>query len=440
MVLLLLTAHVQAQTLEQLIAGAFTDVPTSANPGYVSLAIDCPRCPPDTSHEDALQQQCITCTVNSENTPDFDERIKLVNECVEERINACHAPLHVMSAITGVEFHTDRISSLEGGLSPIPHPKLRKANGVDYWFISGELSGYFTDEFGVHIAVGPIDLKGVSHRGETFDTCPPDVTCVPSAHPRAGLPGAFFALSFPVRGFNGGHVQIEAAGDGGTLWPASPLLFNPVDPVALLERGYAVFTFGQGGTVSQGFPPGGSEPLIDTNPNSGSGIFWASPLNVDPDNPLASQELVSYTRPAFFNEQTGKETALPSDFAIPVLDPDPCCTDEIFNVPFSAPEFFFGTIHTYPEIISDTVIFAKNLTRFLFPKSPATWTSYVGWSGSGRAAVMIDSNVRGGGFQVFSSTGPQMGGVTIIFGETQFQGSATMPLSHTQGPTTAKDT
>ena len=133
-------------------------------------------------------------------------------------------------------------------------------------------------------------------------------------------------------------------------------------------------------------------------------------LNVDPDNPLASQELVSYTRPAFFNEQTGKETALPSDFAIPVLDPDPCCTDEIFNVPFGAPEFFFGTIHTYPEIISDTVIFAKNLTRFLFPKSPATWTSYVGWSGSGRAAVTIDSNVRGGGFQVFSSTGPQMGG------------------------------
>ena len=112
-----------------------------------------------------------------------------------------------MSAITGVEFHTDRISSLEGGLSPIPHPKLRKANGVDYWFISGELSGYFTDEFGVHIAVGPIDLKGVSHRGETFDTCPPDVTCVPSAHPRAGLPGAFFALSFPVRGFNGGMCR-----------------------------------------------------------------------------------------------------------------------------------------------------------------------------------------------------------------------------------------
>src|SRR4030095_9191521 len=81
----LLTATAQAQTREQLIDGAFTAVPATAIAGYVSLAMDCPRCPPGTNHEDALQQQCITCTVNPENTPDFEERIKLVDECIEER-------------------------------------------------------------------------------------------------------------------------------------------------------------------------------------------------------------------------------------------------------------------------------------------------------------------------------------------------------------------
>src|SRR4030095_3625545 len=99
---------------------------------------------------------------------------------------------------------------------------------------------------------------------------------------------------------------------------------------------------------------------------SGIWSFWASPTNFDEDHFLCSHELVSYTRPTAFNEATGQETALPSDFTIPGIDPDPCCTDEVFNIPFGIPGFFFGSLQSYPEIISDTVLFAKNLMRALF--------------------------------------------------------------------------
>src|SRR5688572_8728123 len=97
-----------AARAESLIAGARTDVPASANPGHRSI-------------------------IDGET-------------------------LRVMSAITGVEFHVPGvISSAPGGLSPVPIPIRKHVNGVEYWFVSGELSGYTTDEWGMHIVVGPID-------------------------------------------------------------------------------------------------------------------------------------------------------------------------------------------------------------------------------------------------------------------------------------------
>src|SRR6185295_16304102 len=95
------------------------------------------------------------------------------------------------------------------------------------------------------------------------------------------------------------------------------------------------------------------------------------------------------------------------DFRLPIVDP--CCDDQIFNVPFGDTKFFFGSVHTYPEIISDSVIFAKNLFKTQFPHAQIKWASYVGWSGSGRAAVLINSNTRAGAFQIFSGN-PQAGG------------------------------
>ncbi|HKY62052.1 MAG TPA: hypothetical protein VJR29_01405 [bacterium] len=296
-------------------------------------------------------------------------------------------PLHVLSGLTAVEFHVPgKISSEPGGLSPIPHPVLREDNGVKYWFISGELSGYYTDEFGQHVVVGPVDLNGVSHRLETFDPDDPGVED-PVSHPRAGKPGAFFALSIPAKGFNGGLIQIEPAGDGGTFFPAASLLWNPVDPIVLLQRGYAVFNFAQGGTVMAN-----AEGTIDTNPESGSGIFWGDPENV-----------VSYARFSFFDEATGRETTLPSDFSLTFED------GGTQTIPFGDPEFFVGSIHFYGEIISDTIVFAKNLVRQLLSEE-VEWTSYVGWSGSVRAATLINSNTRFGPFQVAKSVGPPAGG------------------------------
>jgi hypothetical protein len=62
-----------------------------------------------------------------------------------------------------------------------------------------------------------------------------------------------------------------------------------------------------------------------------------------------------------------------------------------------------------PEPVSDTVIFAKNLLRRFTGKLPA-WACYIGWSGSGPNALMINSSTRGGLFQTPRSRGVQVGG------------------------------
>ena len=324
--------------VQRLIKGAFTHVPASANPGFTGLVDG--------------------------------------------------APLVIDSRISGVEFHVPgKVSSLAGSLSSRPRPVLKVENGVAYWQITGELSGLFTDEWGIHWLFGPIDSSGKNHRFETF---------VAGRHPRAGLPGAFFALQVPVKHWNGRLAQIQSAADGGFGWPAFPLVVNAVDPIVLLDRGYAVFSFGAGGTVPLGELPDGTA-AIDTNPESGSGIFWTRPPDID--------HLVSYLRPAVIGVG-GKETALPDPFVISFWDPfaNAMSTWNIGN-----PDVFFGSLQGYPEPVSDTVIFAKNLLRRFTGRSPS-WACYIGWSGSGPNALMINSSTRGGFFQTPRSQGVQAGG------------------------------
>ncbi len=365
-----------AQTQGDLISGAYTDVPPSAQPGYVSLVDG--------------------------------------------------SPLHIMSAVTGIEFHVPgKISSEPGGLSSVPIPVLRIANGVEYWFISGELSGYVTEENGQHIAIGPIDPAGVNHRQEGYcSVCPEGFehplccSAETSAHPRAGLPGAFFAFLIPAEGFHGGMIQIEPAADGGFNLPSAPFLWNAVDQTLLLAQGYAVFTMGPGGSVPRGMLDG-ENWTIDTNPYSGSGIFWQE-LGFETEDALAS-----YTRFAFFDEESGMETALPGNFVLPIPVPLPpdggqelCevefeCSFEneacICHVPFGHPEFVYGSIMIWnPEIIGDSAIFAKNLMAALF--QPVTWAAYIGWSGSGAPAMQLASSTHGGLFQANRASGPQAAG------------------------------
>ena len=300
------------------------------------------------------------------------------------------APLIVDSRITGIEFHiSGKVSSVPGNLSAQPNPVLKVENGVEYWQISGELSGLFTDEFGTQWLIGPIDPAGKNHRFEQFG---------PGAHPRAGLPGAFFALQVPVKKWNGGLIQIQPPGDMGFSWPAGPLLWNTIDPIVLLDRGYAVFTFGAGGTVPLGTLNGAN--VVDTNPESGTGIFWALPAG----SPNDTSHLVSYMRPTLI-DQNGKETALPNPCVVTIWDP----FNGIIMLNFGDPGFFFGPLFVYPEPVSDTVVFAKNLLR-LFTGRRSDWAAYVGWSNSGPNGLMIDSSTRGGAFQTPRSQGVQKGG------------------------------
>lgn len=331
-------------------------------------------------------------------------------------------PLNIITGFTGVEFHVPgEVSSAKGGLSPVPHPILLKANGVSYWFISGELSGYVSDELGNHIVIGPIDFDGVSHREETWCTsCPEgeesEQCCQPGQevpNPRAGLPGAFFALMVPVKNFNGGLIQIEPAADGGTFFPAAPLLYNPVDPFTLLERGYAVFTFGQGGSVHSRLHEDENGKItkeIDTNPYSGSGIFWEEPLAWEED----LRGIVFYTRMSFFDRETREETSLPSDWELELQ-----WNNETFSVPFGALWFWYGSLQKWhPEIMSDAVVFAKNLLKHTFPGKKVDWAAFIGWSGSGAPALEIASNTRGGAFQGPAAAGPQAGGNNFnVWGE-----------------------
>jgi hypothetical protein len=339
-----------ADVRRELVEGASTDVPSSANAAYSSVADG--------------------------------------------------GPLHILSRVTGVEFHVPGVpSSAPGGLSRSPIPLVKVENGVAYLQVTGELSGVFTDELGLYYVVGPVDEQGVSHRAETFA---PNV----GAHPRAGLPGAFFALLVPLASWNGGMIQIQAASDGGTTWPAAPLLWLVVDPIVLLDRGYAFFTFGAGGSDSIGTLPDGSTG-VDTNPESGTGIFWAQPAT-PPGAADPRANMVQTLRPALI-DAAGNETAFPEPTILtyddPVLGPLPFDQGDP-AMWITLDEGVYP--QNYPELWADTGIFAKNLLRALGRE--VEWACLVGWSGSGRSPQGIDSGTRAGVFQDAVASGPEIGG------------------------------
>lgn len=327
-------------------------------------------------------------------------------------------PLHIISGITGVEFHVPgKISSEPGGLSPIPIPILREDNGTKYWFISGEISSYATDELGQRLVLGPIDPQGVNHRNEEYCTpCEgecvedpstgafdPALCCAPGEpvpHPRAGLPGVFFGLRIPVNNFNGDLIQTQPAADGGTTFPAAPLLWSPVDTGTLLARGYAVFSYGTGGTVRQKVQEEGP-PIVDTNPYSGSGIFFEEIWNTGEE----WAGLKPNYRVALADRTTGVETILDNGYNFPLE-----VGGDVFSVGFGCNAFFYGSLQKWnPEGMSDSVILAKNIIKKVMNKA-VSWAAFVGWSGSGAPAIQIASSTRCGAFQVPFGTGSEVGG------------------------------
>lgn len=327
--------------------------------------------------------------------------------------------MHRDSAITGVEFHIPGVIS-STALSPVPIPVRKEVDGVAFWQVSGEISARVQDDWGIDFAIGPIDAHGVNHRAEVYDPFEPTAEHPddPRSHPRAGLPGAIFYVRWPVEGFNGGLVQMQAAGDAGNGYPQALLAWWPVDPLVLLERGYAVASVAGGGTV-YGRKDEAGGIVVDTNPESGSDIFFT----VDPE--LATWQdvyetertkLVSAMRPMYVDRATLDETSPPTvtevELVFPGYDPE---TDTWFedrvvdNVthpdrPF--PIALFGT-----ELVSDAVVFFDNLLVQATGHEDI-WALYLGWSGSGHTAWSIATGtISLGGFQFPKALGvPPSGG------------------------------
>jgi hypothetical protein len=291
-------------------------------------------------------------------------------------------PFTVDTRITGVQFHVPGVpSGLPGGLSPVPIPILKVENGVPYWRVTGELSAQIVDYAAWRYVVGPIGPDGVDHR---FD---PDRT-----HPRGQLPGAIFVLRYPVRGWNGALINHQAPNDGGFGYPPAVLTDLPLDPITLLDRGYALFSVGLGGTVYRG--PINGQTVVDTNPDSGSGVFW-------------NGDLADYLRPARIAAD-GSETAFPEpsvrtahydfDFVVDLGDPD-------FGV-------HNGVVMQWsPELARDGVVVAKNLLGQLTGTTGPVWTAFLGWSGSGGTADALASGRINGLINKHGGSVPYNGGV-----------------------------
>jgi hypothetical protein len=189
------------------------------------------------------------------------------------------------------------------------------------------------------------------------------------SHPRGQLPGAHFILRYPAHGWNGALVNHQAPNDGGFFYPAAPLNQLPADAIALLDRGYALWTVALGGTVFA------HDGLVDTNPDSGSGIFWGG-------------DLVSYLRPALIAAD-GTESAVPepSQRSAPFLD-------FVFDVDLGDP--FYGLdqqvqLQTSPELVRDGIVVGKRLVQRLTGSTQPVWTVFLAWSGSGGTADALAS-------------------------------------------------
>ena len=296
-------------------------------------------------------------------------------------------PFSVRSRITAVQFHVPYVpSGVPGGFSSAPTPVRRSVHGIDYWQVSGELSAQVVDYGGrFHFVVGPIGPDGVDHR---FDG--------DRSHPRGQLPGALFVLRWPVKGFNGRLVDHQAAGDGGFGFPASALAALPVDPTALLDRGYALWTVSLGGTVPVGEAEG--VEVVDSNPDSGTGIFWHSYPDVR-----------TYLRAARIAADS-KETAYPEDYELPLWIPG----EGEVREPIGDPDFAMAvnaTLQHQPELARDAIVVGKRLARQLIGSKREPWTAFLGWSGSGGTASLLGMGRVSGPIQVPPEAGaPYNGG------------------------------
>jgi hypothetical protein len=295
--------------------------------------------------------------------------------------------------ITGIEFHIPGVISSHG-LSTVPVPLRIRRNGVDYWQVTGEMSATIVDDLGVYRVIGPIDADGVSHRDEPFDPRETEDDATFS-HPRAGLPGAFFAIRWPAHGFHGGVIQNQAPADAGYAFPQAPLAWMNVDALAMLDAGYAIASVGAGTTL-WGRKEADGTVTVDSNPESGSGIFWTEDYEIWPDGGVWETErtrLVPNMRAAQIDGDLS-ETALPADTSVTLWVPefneetgefglfiqDDFLTNPFFSWP--APAF------VAPELIRDaSVVFRSFLAQATGVRD--LWTCYLGWSGSGIAAWIL---------------------------------------------------
>jgi len=328
-------------------------------------------------------------------------------------------PMHRRTALYGVEFHIPGVVS-SAAMSPVPIPVRKEENGVAFWQISGELSARVQDDWCIDFAIGPIDADGVNHRDEAYDPFEPSEAAPDDArsHPRAALPGAIFYVRWPVTGWNGALVQMQPAADAGNGYPQALLAWWPVDPIALLHEGYAVASVAAGGTV-YGRKDEDGAIVVDTNPESGSDIFYT----IDPE--LAAWDdvyetehtkLVSAMRPVRVDEATLEETAHPVVTEVELVFPgydaetdtwfEDRFTDNVTHPDRPFPIAFYGV-----ELVSDAVVFFKNLLAQATGE-PSPWAVYLGWSGSGQTAWSIATGTQSsGGFQFEEALGvPPSGG------------------------------
>jgi len=331
-------------------------------------------------------------------------------------------PMTRHSMITGVEFHIPGVISSER-MSPVPVPLRKKVNGVEYWQVSGEISSRNQDDWGTYYAIGPIDERGVNHRFEPLDPFDPteDDPDDPASHPRASLPGAIFVIRWPVEGFNGGIVQMQAAGDAGRSQPQALMAWWPIDPLVLMERGFAVASVAGGGTVRARKNDDGSL-TIDTNPESGSDIFFTVDWDIRPwadDFESDHNAIVPSMRAMQVDPETFEESLYPSDNPIelvfPYYDPETDTWGQervIENItPPNDPVYTFTMQHFGVELVADAVVMFKNFMRQASSEDD-TWACYLGWSGSGATAWSIATGTQHNGeFQFESALGmPPSGG------------------------------
>ena len=289
-------------------------------------------------------------------------------------------PFVIDSRVTAVQFHVPHVpSGTRRGLARTPTPVLKRANGVDYFQVSGEMSYRGMLYAGVPFVMGPIGPDGVDHRFDAAIT-----------HPRSRLTGVHFVLRWPALGWNGALIHHQAAGNGAHEFPPGLLTDVPFDWTALLDRGYALFSMAIGGAA---WSRGG---LVDTNPDDDTGIFWAGS---DLVASLRTARIAADGTEALFPDPTILNFWIADDggFYYPLNIGNPQIGLDEWSTEDHPPII---QLQHQPEILRDGVVVARNLLRRLTGYRGAIWTAYLGWSGSaggasgiasGRAAGVLDT-------------------------------------------------